>query len=131
MARKKSEQLTDSEQRIMKILWTEGQSSVKDITKQLSVDKNTAYTTVQTMCKILVEKGYADFNKQGRAFIYHPKITQAEARRGALKSLLNRFFGGSPEILAQHLIQETDIEMSDLETLQDQINASTQNKESQ
>jgi len=124
MARKKSEQLTDSEQKIMEILWLKGQASVKEITETLSQDKNTAYTTVQTMCKILADKGYADFYKEGRAFIYKPKMTQNEARQGALKSLLNRFFGGSPEVLAQHLIKETDLQLDDLEELQKKINAS-------
>lgn len=121
MARKKSTQLTDSEQSIMQILWEKKQASVREITDALSEDKPTAYTTVQTMCKILAEKGYADFHKQGKAFIYTPKITQKDARQGALTSMLNRFFGGSPEVLAQHLMQETDIELKDLEALQSQI----------
>ena len=124
MARKKSEQLTDSEQKIMEILWLKGEASVKEITDILSKDKSTAYTTVQTMCKILADKGYADFRKAGRAFIYQPKITQIEARQGALKSLLNRFFGGSPEVLAQHLINETDLQLDDLEALQKKIDES-------
>ena len=94
MARKKSEQLTDVEQSIMEVLWLKGEASVKDIEHILSKDKKTAYTTVQTMCKILAEKGYAEFRKEGRAFIYSPKISQREARQGALSSLLNRFFGG-------------------------------------
>ncbi|TQV77096.1 BlaI/MecI/CopY family transcriptional regulator [Aliikangiella marina] len=123
MARKKSQQLTDTEQQIMQILWDKGEASVKDITEILSQEKATAYTTVQTMCKIIAEKGYADFRKEGRAFIYSPKITQSEARQGALKALLNRFFGGSPEILAQHLIKETDLDLQDLEALQDKIDA--------
>lgn len=121
MARKKSSQLTDSEQKIMEILWKKGKASVREITDVLSEEKNTAYTTVQTMCKILADKNYADFHKEGKAFIYSPKITEKEARQGALTSMLNRFFGGSPEILAQHLIQETDIELKDLEALQKQI----------
>lgn len=121
MARKKSEQLTDGEQNIMEVLWERGESSVKDIAEALSRDKPTAYTTVQTMCKILAEKGYADYHKEGRAFVYRPKISQKEARQGALSALLNRFFGSSPELLAQHLMQETDIDLKDLEALQKQI----------
>ncbi len=121
MARKKSEQLTDVEQSIMEVLWLKGEASVKDIEEILSKEKKTAYTTVQTMCKILAEKGYADFHKQGRAFIYTPKISQREARQGALSSLLNRFFGSSPELLAQHLMEETDIELKDLKELQEKI----------
>jgi len=121
MARKKSEQLTDGEQNIMEILWEKGALPVKDIAEALSQEKPVAYTTAQTMCKILVEKGYASFRKEGRAFIYSAKLTQTEARQGALSALLNRFFGSSPELLAQHLIQETDIELKDLESLQDKI----------
>ncbi|MBE0369030.1 BlaI/MecI/CopY family transcriptional regulator [Pseudoalteromonas aurantia] len=121
MARKKSTQLTDSEQSIMEILWHKEQASVREITAALSEEKATAYTTVQTMCKILADKGYVDFRKEGKAFIYTPKITQKEARKGALTSLLNKFFGGSPEVLAQHLIQETDIELDDLAELQKHI----------
>ncbi|WP_444996767.1 BlaI/MecI/CopY family transcriptional regulator [Aliikangiella sp. IMCC44359] len=121
MARKKSEQLTDGEQSIMEILWDKGEASVKEITELLSETKPTAYTTVQTMCKILAEKNYANFRKKGKAFIYFPILTQQEARQGALSTLLNRFFGSSPELLAQHLMQETDLEIKDLEALQKKI----------
>lgn len=124
MARTKSTQLTDGEQAIMEVLWQNGEASVRDISDHLSLTKPTAYTTTQTLCKILVEKGYAGFRKQGKAFIYSPKITQKEARQSALTSMLNKFFGGSPEVLAQHLMQETDIDMDDLEALQHQIDQS-------
>lgn len=121
MARKKSEYLTDGEQQIMNILWNKGECSVKDITDELSQDKPTAYTTAQTMCKILVEKGYVDFRKQGRAFIYCARVTQKQARKSALSALLNRFFGSSPELLAQHLMEENDIDLKDLEALQNKV----------
>jgi len=124
MARKKSTQLTDGEQSIMQVLWQNSEASVREITDTLSREKPTAYTTVQTLCKILVEKGYADFRKEGKAFIYVPKITQDEARQNALTSMLNKFFGGSPKVLAQHLMQETDIDLEDLEALQRQIDES-------
>lgn len=124
MARNKSTQLTDGEQSIMEVLWKNGEASVREITTTLSEEKKTAYTTVQTLCKILAEKGYADFRKEGKAFIYVPKITQKEARQSALTTMLNKFFGGSPEVLAQHLMQETDIELDDLEVLQRQIDQS-------
>jgi predicted transcriptional regulator len=121
MARKKSNQLTDVEQRILEVLWKKGEASVKDIAQALSEEKQTAYTTAQTMCKILEEKGYAEYRKEGRAFIYRAKISQKEARQGALTSLLNRFFGSSPELLAQHLMEESNINLDDLQSLQDQI----------
>ncbi|CAM4091751.1 BlaI/MecI/CopY family transcriptional regulator [Pseudoalteromonas ostreae] len=124
MARNKSNQLTDGEQSIMQVLWRSDEASVRDITDELSKEKQIAYTTVQTLCKILAEKGYADFRKEGKAFIYTPKITQKEARQSALTSMLNKFFGGSPKVLAQHLMQETDIDLDDLEALQRKVDQS-------
>ena len=124
MARKKSKQLTDGEQAIMQILWQQGEMSVKDVATALSKDKPTAYTTAQTMCKILVEKGYADYRKDGKAFLYSAKISEKQAQKSALSALLNKFFGNSPELLAQHLIEDTDITLNDLEALQSKINES-------
>jgi predicted transcriptional regulator len=129
MARKQSTHLTDGEQSIMEVLWEQNEASVRQIADELSKSKPTAYTTVQTLCKILTEKGYADFRKEGKAFIYQPKITQKEARQSALTSILNKFFGGSPKVLAQHLMQETDIDINDLEALQLEIDKSSDGKE--
>lgn len=124
VARKQSKNLTDGEQSIMEILWKQREATVRQITDVLSKSKPTAYTTVQTLCKILADKGYAEFRKEGKAFIYSPKITQKEARQSALTTVLNKFFGGSPQVLAQHLMQETDIDIDDLEALQREINNS-------
>ena len=121
MARKKSQQLTDAEREIMQLLWQQGEMSVKDIAAALSEVRPTAYTTAQTMCKILAEKGYAGFRKEGRAFLYSAKISEEEVQKSVFSSLLSKFFGNSPELLAQHLIEETDIQLKDLESLQDRI----------
>ena len=74
MARTKSTQLTDGEQAIMEVLWQNGEASVRDISDHLSQTKPTAYTTTQTLCKILVEKGYAGFRKQGKALSTHLRL---------------------------------------------------------
>lgn len=106
MARQQSSELTGAEQRIMQVLWQQGPSSVKDIAAVLSQDSPVAYTTVQTLCRILLDKGHVQAEKQGKAFIYQATTVQQEARSQALLSLLKKFFGGSPDLLAQHLLKE-------------------------
>ncbi len=125
MVRPKSSALTDAERQIMAVIWKLGQVSVREIADELNKKKPVAYTTVQTMCKILVDKGVATYRKEGRAFIYSAKISQSEARAQALKSLVNQFFGGSSVSLAQHLISEKDIDLNDLQELQRKINESS------
>lgn len=119
MARPKSTNLTETEQSIMEVLWRDGESSVRDITDELSKKKPTAYTSAQTMCKILAEKGYATFRKEGRAFMYSAIISQKDARQSALKSLVNRFFGGSPAVLTQYLMEQSNVDMNELQSLQE------------
>jgi len=106
MARTQSSELTGAEQKIMQVLWQQGPCSVKDIAAVLSQESPVAYTTVQTLCRILLDKGHVQAEKHGKAFIYRAITVQQEARSQALRSLLQRFFGGSPELLAQHLLSE-------------------------
>ena len=49
MARTSSPTLTDAELRLMKILWSTGRASVREVTEQLPPDRAVAYNTVQTL----------------------------------------------------------------------------------
>nr|WP_315482230.1 BlaI/MecI/CopY family transcriptional regulator [uncultured Undibacterium sp.] len=109
MVRTQSNELTGAEQKIMQVLWHKGPSSVKDIVAVLSQDSPVAYTTVQTFCRILLDKGHVQAQKQGKAFIYQATTVQQEARSQALMALLKKFFGGSPDLLAQHLLKEQTV----------------------
>ncbi len=126
MARTKSESLTAVEKQIMEVLWAKQQASAREITTALNEHKKTAFTTVQTMCKVLLEKGYVDYHKEGRAFVYTPLITQNEARSSALNQLLSQFFADSPKVLAEHLLQANQLDVGDLDELQRQLDAKKQ-----
>lgn len=121
MARSKSAVLTDGERAIMAVLWKEGALPVRDITEALNEHKAVAYTTVQTMCKVLVDKGYASYSKKGRAFIYKAEISRRSAQKSAVKSVMNHFFGGSSTLMAQYLLAEDDFDVRDLAALQKKI----------
>jgi predicted transcriptional regulator len=123
MARTQSSELTAAEQKIMQVLWQQGPSSVKDIVAVLSQHSPVAYTTVQTLCRILLDKGHVQAEKQGKAFIYQATTVQQEARSQALLNLLKKFFGGSPDLLAQHLLQERAVSPQLAAQLQAQIDA--------
>lgn len=107
MARKKSRQLTDAEQRLMDILWTLQRATVAEITEALPNNVDLAYNTVLTIMRILEDKGYVrhDKSKEGRAFIYRPVVSRDQATSSALHHLLGRFFGNSAEALVLNLLE--------------------------
>jgi len=110
--------LGERELDVMEALWELGDGTVADVQRRLDGHGyQAAYTTVQTMLNRLVEKGHASREKEGRSFRYRPALRQAAAVGRAIGSLVERFFGGSTEALAQHLV-ERDLEPAELDRLQ-------------
>src|SRR4051794_25635582 len=103
MARKKSEILTEGEERVMRVLWEQGEASVRDVTAALSRDQQTAYNTALTVLRVLTDKGYVEPRSDGRAYLYRALVSRADAQRQVLKHFVGRFFGGSSTELALHL----------------------------
>ena len=123
MARPSSPTLTESERAILEVLWDNGEASVRDVADVLSRQKPVAYTTVLTMFGVLSKKGFVTHRAEGRAFIYRAAITRDEARKRALDHLLTQFFDGSPNVLAQHLLNDEDIDQSQLKALRQKVDA--------
>ena len=105
----------------MKVLWKKGAATVGDVAASLTDDPPLAYSTVLTTLRILEGKGYLRHTKKGRAFVYEPVIAQEEASRTALGYLVNRFFGGSRELLVVNLLKQENISPAELRRIQKMI----------
>jgi predicted transcriptional regulator len=121
MARPKSDVLTEAEQRIMRVLWSKSEASVREVTDALEPTYPVAYNTVLTLLRILTDKGYVTPRQEGRAFIYTPAVSRADARSRALRKLVSQFFEGSPTALAQHLIRMEDLSAEEVQSLKDEL----------
>ncbi|MEZ4703355.1 MAG: BlaI/MecI/CopY family transcriptional regulator [Rhodothermales bacterium] len=128
MARKTSTTLTDAELRLMDIVWDLGPATVQHVVDALPADEPLAYSTVLTMMRILERKGYLAHSKEGRAFIYRPLIGRDEARKGALKHIIQRFFDDSPELLVLNLMENDAIDAKDLDRLKALLDAASEDE---
>jgi predicted transcriptional regulator len=113
--------LTDGELRIMRVLWDNGEATVNHVVDALKTKPKPAYNSVLTLLRILEKKRYVTHRKDGRAFIYRPVIARADARRSALKTLVNRFFEGSPRLLMLNLLEDERLSSNALEDLKKRI----------
>lgn len=123
MARPTSPTITDSERAILEVLWEREEASVREVAEELARHKPVAYTTVLTMMNVLSRKGLVTHRPEGRAFIYRAAVTRDQARKQALDHLLQQFFSGSPNILAQHLVSEHDVDPVQRALLQKKVDA--------
>ena len=118
MARKQTPTLTETELRIMKIVWEATSASVNDVLEAWVDPPIPAYNTVLTMLRILERKGYLKHVKQGRAFHYQPLVNQTSARRKAVSHMVKNFFDGSPELLVLSLMQDPRLTPEDMERIE-------------
>lgn len=117
MPRPRSPTLTDAEARVMSVLWQKDRATVADVVAVLKRKRPVTYSTVQTILRILEDKGYVSHQKVARAFIYTPRVDERQARRRALKHLLARLFNGSPSLLVLNVLEDDQIEPEELSRL--------------
>jgi predicted transcriptional regulator len=81
------------------------------------VDKDLAYNTVQTLLRIMEDKGLVRHHTQGRTFVYTPCFS----RDDSAARFLDRVFDGAVEELVQSLLRRERISPEELERLQNMI----------
>ena len=121
MSRPRTPTLTDGELRLMRVLWDKGEATVSDVVAALKDKPRPAYNTVLTLLRILERKGYVTHRKDGRAFTYLAAVDRGHARQSALKTLVNRFFEGSPRLLVLNLLEDEDLSAEAVKQLKQRI----------
>ena len=104
----------------MNLLWGSKLMSVGQIVERLP-GTPLAYTTVQTVLKVLENKGHVRHIVDGRAYFYRAVITREAAERRAVSSLLKSFFKDDPGALALRLIEPGGIGEAELDRLEQAI----------
>jgi BlaI family penicillinase repressor len=117
MPRKPSPALTDAEARVMAVLWQLENATVGDVVAALAPERTVSYSTVQTILRILEDKGYVAHDKVARAFIYRPVVDARQARRRALRHLATRLFNGSPSLLVMNVLHDEEMDPEELQRL--------------
>jgi BlaI family penicillinase repressor len=103
MARPKSDNLTPLELEIMNVLWDAGSANVQAVQQQL--ERDSAYTTVQTMLNILEKKGKVTRELKDRAYVYRPAVSRKKVVSQMVGDMIDRVFGGSAESLVMGLLE--------------------------
>ncbi len=104
---------TPREMEILKLLWEQGPLSVRDVFRQMNVGKDLAYNTVQTLLRIMEDKGLVKHHAEGRSFIYTPCFSRDQSA----SRYLDRVFDGAAAELVQSLLRAERISAEELDRL--------------
>jgi predicted transcriptional regulator len=95
MARRPSVRPTNAELDILRVLWTRGPSTVRQVHDVLSAKRDFAYTTTLKLLQLMTEKGVTVREADGRVHLYRPAAAREDTQRHLVRDLLERAFGGS------------------------------------
>jgi predicted transcriptional regulator len=112
------------QERVMRVIWKIGSGSVDDVRAALPKAQRGAYTTVQTILNRLAERKLLTREKQGKAFVYRPRVSEADY----LSTSLNRTLQAASQearltALASLVGGLDDAEMSEINSLAQEIAA--------
>ena len=95
---------TDGELAILRVLWSKGPSTVRQVHGVLALARELGYTTVLKLLQIMTEKGLTTRESLGQQHVYTARRTEQDTQRQLVKDLLDRAFDGSaPQLVMQAL----------------------------
>ncbi|MEL6507999.1 MAG: BlaI/MecI/CopY family transcriptional regulator, partial [Pseudomonadota bacterium] len=118
------ERITPAEQAIMDVLWQRAPLAAADVMTALRTEKDWTPTTVKTLLSRLVEKGVVETARDGRRFLYSPRLARAHYERSMTHSFVDRLFGGRAAPLVAHLADAerlTDEDIAELDALLEEL----------
>lgn len=95
---------TEAELEILRVLWTKGSATVRDIFDVLSQERPMGYTTVLKTMQIMLDKGLVSRTEEGKAHIYAAAVREEAMQGQLLQDLSDKLFSGSPALLAMHAL---------------------------
>lgn len=108
--------LTKAEEEVMQIIWDLQKCLVKDIIEKLG-DPEIPHSTISSVVRILEKKGFVTHKAYGKTYEYYPAVAKTEYAQHGVKSLMEKYFGGSPKKLVSFLVQTEDLDLKQLNDL--------------
>ncbi|MHC4178729.1 MAG: BlaI/MecI/CopY family transcriptional regulator [Planctomycetota bacterium] len=113
---------TDRELEALKVLWREGEATVRDIYDQMNEDgAKLAYTTVLSLLQVMEQKGLVRHRQTGKAYLYCPAVQRDRIFRKLAGGFLERVFDGAMDEYLVHALQSRRPSVEELDRLERMI----------
>jgi BlaI family transcriptional regulator, penicillinase repressor len=109
--------LGEVEQLVMDYIWSSGPATAEQCREALVSSRPMKDSTIRTILRRLEQKGYVNHKIDGRTFIYRAADAQQNVAVRAVKSIIERFCGGSAEQLVLGMVDNAVLDRKQLERL--------------
>jgi len=111
---------TDTELAILRVLWTRGPSTVRQVAEML--DRAVGYTTVLKLLQIMTDKGLVIRDESSRTHVYQAASSEDETQRQLVNDLVERAFDGSAAKLVLHALASKKASPQELDEIRRLLN---------
>jgi BlaI family transcriptional regulator, penicillinase repressor len=115
-----NKELTKAEEQVMQNLWKLEKGFLADIVDSFPLPRP-AYTTIATVIRVLVKKGFIGFHAYGKSNEYFPMISKDKYFQGQVNSIIRNFYGGSASSFASFFTNSEKLELKELEEIRSLI----------
>jgi len=112
---------TEAELAILRVLWTQGPSTVRQVNARLSAGRDIGYTTTLKLMQIMADKGLVTRDESDRTHVYAARASQNQTQRQLVSDLVDRAFGGSAAALVLQALNAHRASPEELAEIQDLI----------
>ena len=109
--------LGEVEQMVMDYVWSHGPCSAEACREALAATRPMKESTVRTILRRLEQKGFAAHGIEGRTYIYRAVEAPQNVAVRAVKSIIDRFCGGSAEQLVIGMVDGAVLDREQFERL--------------
>lgn len=110
-------ELSEQEERIMRLFWKKEQALVRDILDEFP-DPKPPYTTLASTIRLLEKKGYLTHKVYGTVHMYTPVVSQEDYSKKSINHMVKHFFEGSVGNFLSFMVKEKKISKGEVEGLQ-------------
>lgn len=112
---------TESELEILRILWSNGPSSVREVNEKINELKETGYTTTLKIMQIMAQKGLVGRDETSRTHIYKAVAQKDQVQGAMVDKLLDLAFGGSSSQLVLNALGRGNTSKEELDQIKELI----------
>ena len=108
---------SEREMDVLKVLWELGEAKVRDVHAAMADKGEIAFTTVQTLLRIMAEKGLVESRKENRTLYYTPNYSSEKAT----SRFLHKVFDGAVDKMFLSMLSAENISTSELKHIEEMI----------
>ena len=112
---------TPAELEILRLLWENGPSTVREIQERMERQRPPGYTTALKLLQIMTDKGLVRRDETARAHVYAARAPEDQTQRQLVRDLLDRAFGGSATKLVMHALSARKTSRAELARIREML----------